>query len=108
GDPVLVITAQDDDAADRVKAIMENCGAVDIEERAQTRQGIKPQTKTFSMATTDRLATSDAGKKKIPVVEEELVAGKRETDRGAVRIYTRVTEKPVEKTLKLKEKTVIV
>ena len=104
GDPVLVIIAQNDADADRVKAIMENCGAVDIEARAG-----QAKTKMSSVADNiGTMATSGAGKNKIPVVEEELVVGKRKVDRGTVRIYTRVTEKPVEKTLTLKEQTVIV
>ena len=39
----------------------------------------------------------------IPVVEEELAVGKRMVERGGVRIYTRVTEKPVEETVTLRE-----
>jgi len=108
GDPVLVIIAQNDADADRVKAIMENCGAVDIEERVQWQAG-QAKAKVSSVADNiGTVATSGVGKKKIPIVEEELVVGKRKVDRGVVRIYTRVTEKPVEKTLTLKEQTVIV
>jgi len=42
----------------------------------------------------------------IPVVEEELAIGKRLVRRGGVRIYTSVTESPVEETVTLREEHV--
>jgi uncharacterized protein (TIGR02271 family) len=42
----------------------------------------------------------------VPVVEEELSVTKREVGRGGVRISTRVSEKPVEKTVRLREEEV--
>ena len=43
------------------------------------------------------------GKKSIPVVEEELQVGKRAVQRGGVRIYSRVINKPVEEQVTLRE-----
>ena len=40
---------------------------------------------------------------KIPVVEEQLNVGKREVQRGGVRIFTRTTERPVEESVTLRE-----
>jgi len=40
------------------------------------------------------------------VVEEELQVGKREVQRGGVRVYTHVTETPVEETVRLHEEHV--
>ncbi len=42
----------------------------------------------------------------IPIVEEELVVGKREVDRGGVRIYSHVTERPVEANVVLHEESI--
>jgi uncharacterized protein (TIGR02271 family) len=42
----------------------------------------------------------------IPVVEEELTIGKRQVRRGGVRIYTTVTETPVEESVTLREEHV--
>ena len=39
----------------------------------------------------------------IPVVEEELLVGKREVDRGGVRVYSRVAEVPVSTDVTLRE-----
>lgn len=44
----------------------------------------------------------------IPVIQEELQVGKREVQRGGVRIHQRVTESPVQETLHLREEHVSV
>ncbi|HLJ13823.1 MAG TPA: DUF2382 domain-containing protein [Bryobacteraceae bacterium] len=43
------------------------------------------------------------GEKSIPVVEEELQVGKRAVQRGGVRIYSRVIDRPVEEQVTLRE-----
>lgn len=42
----------------------------------------------------------------IPIVEEQLTVGKREVQRGGVRIYTRMEERPVEEQVTLREEHV--
>jgi len=44
----------------------------------------------------------------LPVIEEQLKVGKREVDRGGVRVYSRVTERPVEEQVRLREEHVTV
>jgi uncharacterized protein (TIGR02271 family) len=44
----------------------------------------------------------------IPVVEEDISIGKREVERGHVRIYSRVTEQPAEASVRLREEKVTV
>ncbi len=44
----------------------------------------------------------------IPIVEEELVVGKRAVERGGVRVYRRVVEIPVEQTVNLHEERVVI
>jgi uncharacterized protein (TIGR02271 family) len=46
------------------------------------------------------------GTSTFPVVEEELKVGKREVQRGGVRIYQRVQEKPVEEAVQLRQEHV--
>jgi uncharacterized protein (TIGR02271 family) len=46
------------------------------------------------------------GETAIPVVEEELRVGKREVERGGVRVESRVTETPVEEQVHLREERV--
>jgi len=47
-----------------------------------------------------------AGEVKVPIVEEELRVGKREVDRGGVRVDVDVEEVPVEEQVRLREETV--
>ena len=42
----------------------------------------------------------------IPVVEESLRVGKREVERGSVRVRTRIIETPVEETVSLRDETI--
>jgi uncharacterized protein (TIGR02271 family) len=44
----------------------------------------------------------------IPVVEEDISIGKREVERGHVRVFSRVTERPVEESVRLREEKVTV
>jgi uncharacterized protein (TIGR02271 family) len=46
------------------------------------------------------------GEVRVPVVEEQLEVGKRQVQRGGVRLYTRVTERPVEETVRLRDEQV--
>jgi uncharacterized protein (TIGR02271 family) len=97
GGAVVLVDAADE-RADRAAAIMERYPAMDLEAqrgaeaargrgRAGTREG-------------------ETGEIKVPVVEEELQVGTRQVRRGGVRLYTRVTERPVEETVRLRDETV--
>ena len=48
----------------------------------------------------------NGGEVVLPVVEEELQVGKREVERGAIRVYTHVTETPVNEQVTLREEHV--
>jgi uncharacterized protein (TIGR02271 family) len=96
GAVVLVDTA--DDRADRAAAIMERAPAVDRETRTGADAALER-----GRAGTREVETGDV---KVPVVEEELQVGTRQVRRGGVRLYTRVTERPVEETVRLRDETV--
>lgn len=51
---------------------------------------------------------SDLSNRSIPVIEEELQVGKREVERGGVRVRSRIIERPVEESLRLREEHVVV
>ena len=89
----LVTVQAAEDRADLAAEILERHGAVDIDRRtAEWRQG----------GWTDLRE----GEVKVPVVEEELQVGKRQVQRGGVRVYSRLTETPVEETVQLREEQV--
>jgi uncharacterized protein (TIGR02271 family) len=97
----LVTVSCDDDKADEASAILRRCGAVDIDERAQSwRQegwsGYREPEALSGAATREREGV-------IPIVEEEIQVGKRQIQTGGVRVYSRITEIPVEEQISLRE-----
>jgi len=119
GGILLAVKAQDN-MAHQVAQIIGDDGAVNIEERAaQYKQdGFLPSPSTpmapaRSMNTTTQQTTpattqslNREGETVLPVVEEELEVGKREVQRGGVRVYTHVTEQPVQEQVTLREEHV--
>ncbi len=66
-------------------------------------------TSTGSMAGMSKGTRSESmtgREQSIPVVEEHLKVGKRQVSRGGVRVFSHVTEKPVEETVNLREEHV--
>jgi uncharacterized protein (TIGR02271 family) len=100
---VLVTVATDDANADRAAEIMRRHGAVDIDERAQQWRttGWKKFDEKATPYTSDQI--TNERDKVIPVVEEDVKIGKRNVQKGRVRVYSYVTERPVEKKVRLHE-----
>ncbi|BBA36175.1 uncharacterized protein sS8_4245 [Methylocaldum marinum] len=110
---LLVTVETDESHADRAARILAEHGAVDIEERATQWQ--QPGTTPPAAGRTDTAAEPMPGapepargaeEAKIPVVEEELKVGKRAVKHGGVRVYTHVTERPVDEDVTLREEHV--
>ena len=92
GSAVLTVDADESDV-DTATEILNRYNPVNLDERVDsyretdaTRTGIKVQ-----------------GDLTIPVVQEEMQVGKRAVVRGGVRVYSRITETPVEETVNLHE-----
>jgi uncharacterized protein (TIGR02271 family) len=94
GGTLVTVTAENDAEADDAVEVLKRHGAVDIDERATSwkKQGWG-----------GRFQADEEAGRSIPVVEEELVVGKRERSRGGVRVYSHVTEHPVQETVDLRE-----
>ena len=90
---VLVAVTCADDAAGATTGILRQYGAQDIE--------------TGSSAAVET-AGSGSGEMAIPIVEEQLVVGKREVDRGGVRVYSHVTETPASADVTLRDEKILV
>jgi uncharacterized protein (TIGR02271 family) len=65
-------------------------------------------TRTQSSVGGSQSTTAGERERAIPVVEEELQVGKRAVNRGGVRVFSRVVEKPVEERVQLREENVTV
>ncbi|QDZ29853.1 YsnF/AvaK domain-containing protein [Noviherbaspirillum sp. UKPF54] len=134
GSCVLTVDAASEDMRDRATEIMNRHDPVDIDERAshwrsqgwagydesapmltdaeiERERGTYAARSTTDMnqaAATNLRTDQTAGTEgtRIPVVEEQLRVGKREVQRGGVRVYQRVTEKPVQESVQLREEHV--
>lgn len=127
----MVSVNGDDTMIDRAANIMNTHNPVDLEKRGEeyrssgwtgyeasatpysteqitnersTRTGADVNVETNM--TTNNMPTNTNDQMKIDVVEEELHVGKREVEKGAVRVRTYVTEKPVQENLTLREEHV--
>ena len=96
GGALLAVTCSDEDASRTANMLMEH-GAREIEGSSASRSG----SDGYGYGESTRATT--AGETSIPVVEEELVVGKREVDRGGVRVYSHVSERPVSADVTLRE-----
>ncbi len=86
----LVYVKADDTKAKRAVAIMERYGAA----------------QSAAAGGSERGRTGKEGEVALPVMEEQLRVGKREVAGGGVRVHSRVTERPVEETVTLREEHV--
>ena len=97
GDTLIVVRTSDDKAR-QAADIMSRYNMVDLDARAdQYRQGGR---------TDVGLSNLDEEGQVIPVVEEQLQVGKRQVQRGGVRIHSQVTERPVEEQVTVRHEKV--
>lgn len=103
GGTIVAIDVADDQQLDNALDVMQRHNPVDLDRRILEWQqaGWQPQ----PVQTQTRAETREES---IPVVEEQLRVGKRVEQRGGVRIYSRVTEQPVEEEIPLREERVTV
>ncbi len=92
GGALLTVTTADEDA-NAVAALLKQHGARDIDDGYQSAAG--EGTPIYGGSANLSASENITGQTAIPIVEEELVVGKREVDRGGVRVYSHVVETPV-------------
>jgi len=101
---ILTVQTDSEERAKQIAGILDRNGAVDVDERANQYQASYAQ--SGGAATENRTETT--GDMTIPIIEEDLQVGKRTVEQGGVRVRSRVIEKPVEETLRLREEHVVV
>ncbi len=103
GGALLAVTVNDPQAEEVASLLMQH-GAREIEGEYA---GASASASTTSMPrATGATTTGVSGETMIPIVEEELVVGKRAVERGGVRIYSHVVERPVEAGVVLRDEQV--
>jgi uncharacterized protein (TIGR02271 family) len=102
-----LVTVQASEAeAQRVAQVLEESGARDLEGMAEEwrRGGWTGFDSTAAPAASRERAGEE--RRTIPVTEERLEVGKRQVPSGGVRVYSRVTEQPVEEEVRLRDERV--
>jgi uncharacterized protein (TIGR02271 family) len=112
----LVTVSARDEQADRASEILDRHNPIDIDERSSYYQqtgysGYDESAQPYSSAQIQRereqYRTVNAGEQaKVEVIEEELQVGKRDVERGGVRVRSYVTETPVREDVNLREEHV--
>ena len=106
----LEVAHTDDDRAEEAREIMNRHGALDIHDAFAQRGSYLDAAPVAAVAaaapTMAERRESTAGEVVVPVVEEELAVGKRQIQRGGVRVFQRVEERPVTETVTLRDETV--
>lgn len=100
---VVTVHAQTEAEAERAADILDDNGAVDVDERAAAYGYVAPTPTTG----TARPALTD-GDQTIKVIEENLQVGKQTIETGGVRVRSRIVSRPVEESIRLREERVIV
>ena len=105
----LEVLHTDDDRAELAREIMNRHGALDIHDAFAQRGSYLDAAPLAAVAAAplvaERREAAD-GEIVVPVVEEELAVGKRQIQRGGVRVFQRVEERPVSETVTLRDETV--
>ena len=105
----VLLTARIDDAqADQAVRLLDETGAIDVDQAQNewTGQGWKAPATGSGHAATGAATGAATADQAIPIVEERLVVGKREVERGGVRVRSYVVETPVSEQVALREENV--
>ena len=100
---IVTVYTQSSDEAERASDIMDRYGAVDVDERAK-EYGYGTATTTGITGTSD--FNTENVNRSIPIIEENLEVGKRTVETGGVRVRSRIVERPVEESLRLRQESV--
>ncbi len=110
----FLLTADVDDGnVDDAVKVLEQANTVDIDDRASQWRSAgwdydaaKAGGAGYGVTGSTPKATDTGGEQVIPIVEEELVVGKREVSRGGARVRSYVTEVPVHEQVRLRDEKI--
>ena len=105
GGALLAVTVPDEEAEETAD-LLEEHGATGIQDDYAT--GGAQDVAVLEGSSKGYGGTAVAGEQVIPVVQEELVVGKRQVDRGGVRVYSHLIETPVSADVSLHNERIVV
>jgi uncharacterized protein (TIGR02271 family) len=97
---IVTVHAQSADQAETAADVLDDAGAVDVDERAAAYGYSGQGSSAYADVNTSGEST------RIPIIEESLEVGKREVSTGGTRLRSRIIERPVEESLRLREESV--
>lgn len=100
---IVTVHARTEDEAEKAADLLDDCGAVDVDERAAQYGYTSGRS---AAETSGRENISNERGTTIPRIEENLEVGKRTVERGGVRVRSRIVERPVEEHVRLREENV--
>jgi len=106
GGLVLAVSALEQ-KANAVEAIFKKHSAKQIDEAQSTGPELAAVAAPLAAPVQSQVTGAIDGQQVVPIIEEELVVGKRTVDQGGVRVYRRVIEIPVEQSVTLQEEHVV-
>jgi len=95
---IVTVHAKTSQEAESAARILDNYGAIDVNERAEQYKT------TGSMGTANPMKTTDADS--IKIIEEKMQVGKREVETGGVRLRSRIVEQAVQEDVRLRTERV--
>ena len=118
---IVTVHVDESDDAEQAADILDEYGAVDVDEKAAqygayantgstVGAGVSNTANTYDLTagtnTTD--VVRDGETISVPIIEENLQVGKRTEQTGGVRLRSRIVEKPVEESVRLRSERVVV
>lgn len=95
---IVTVHAKTSDEAESAARILDNYGAIDVNERAEEYR------KTSGISGANVTGTTDADS--IKIIEEKMQVGKREVETGGVRLRSRIVEQAVHEDVRLRSERV--
>ena len=127
GNTVLTVDVADEDRIEAISDILDDCGAIDVDEREQHLRGsvvdapLVPGTHPSSgdmstgaahmntaLAGGAARAPDVGGDATLKVVQETMQVGARTVQKGNVRVHRRVVETPVEEQISLRDERAVI
>lgn len=108
---VISVYADSLEKAQRAANILDGAGAINVDERFQGTERGSMSGLMSEDGSEERLRERTVNEginsnRSIPVIEEELQVGKREVETGGMRVRSRIVDRPVEESLRLREERV--
>ncbi|RYE22170.1 MAG: DUF2382 domain-containing protein [Sphingobacteriaceae bacterium] len=100
---IVTVHAKTSDEAENAAKILDNYGAIDVNERAEEYRKSSGISGAASLAS-NVTGTTDADS--IKIIEEKMQVGKREVETGGVRLRSRIVEQAVQEDVRLRSERV--